>query len=105
MTIPPPLARQRGATSRNRSRGYRAVLGALATACVAAVALSTIPAGAAEPTLGAAAEQSGRYFGTAIAANRLSDSNINIYTRSIPCVIFSMDPQIVVCWRPNCLLH
>ncbi|TLP66297.1 1,4-beta-xylanase [Microbispora tritici] len=42
---------------------------------VAAVAVSTTPAGAAASTLGAAAAQSGRYFGTAIAAGRLGDSN------------------------------
>ena len=32
------------------------------------------PATAAESTLGAAAAQSGRYFGTAIASGRLNDS-------------------------------
>ncbi|WP_299539813.1 endo-1,4-beta-xylanase [uncultured Streptomyces sp.] len=44
------------------------VLGAV-TALVAAP-----PAGAAESTLGAAAAQSGRYFGTAVASGKLSDS-------------------------------
>ncbi|MEV7971481.1 endo-1,4-beta-xylanase, partial [Sphaerisporangium sp. NPDC088356] len=34
----------------------------------------TVPAGAAESTLGAAAAQSGRYFGTAISAGKLGDS-------------------------------
>ncbi|GIH31392.1 endo-1,4-beta-xylanase [Microbispora amethystogenes] len=42
---------------------------------VAAVTVSTTPADAAASTLGAAAAQSGRYFGTAIAAGRLGDSN------------------------------
>ncbi|WP_169982463.1 endo-1,4-beta-xylanase [Microbispora sp. H10836] len=48
--------------------GALGVLGALT-----AVAVS-IPAGAAESTLGAAAAQSGRYFGTAIASGKLGDS-------------------------------
>lgn len=47
------------------------VVGVLAAAC-ALVAPPT--AHAAESTLGAAAAQSGRYFGTAIASGRLSDS-------------------------------
>jgi endo-1,4-beta-xylanase len=51
-----------------------AVLGG-ALAVVAAGAVMMIPnANAAESTLGAAAAQSGRYFGTAIAASRLSNS-------------------------------
>ncbi|MEV0231500.1 endo-1,4-beta-xylanase, partial [Nonomuraea sp. NPDC050786] len=41
---------------------------------VTAVTLPTTPAGAAASTLGAAAAQSGRYFGTAISAGRLGDS-------------------------------
>ncbi|MFJ8546897.1 endo-1,4-beta-xylanase [Streptomyces sp. NPDC093586] len=41
---------------------------------VVAALVAPPPAQAAESTLGAAAAQSGRYFGTAIAANRLSDS-------------------------------
>ncbi|MGW4644652.1 endo-1,4-beta-xylanase, partial [Sphaerisporangium sp. NPDC004334] len=41
---------------------------------VAAVTVPTMPAGAAASTLGAAAAQSGRYFGTAIASGRLGDS-------------------------------
>ncbi|WP_307848561.1 endo-1,4-beta-xylanase [Microbispora oryzae] len=41
----------------------------------AAMALTvSVPAGAAASTLGAAAAQSGRYFGTAIAAGKLGDS-------------------------------
>src|SRR5512133_2234329 len=36
--------------------------------------VSSLPASAAATTLGAAAAQSGRYFGTAIAAGRLGDS-------------------------------
>ncbi|HEY8980706.1 MAG TPA: endo-1,4-beta-xylanase [Streptomyces sp.] len=39
-----------------------------------APALAATPAQAAESTLGAAAKQSGRYFGTAIASGRLGDS-------------------------------
>ncbi|MEV1246601.1 endo-1,4-beta-xylanase, partial [Nonomuraea sp. NPDC050022] len=41
---------------------------------VTAVIVPTTPAGAAASTLGAAAAQSGRYFGTAISAGRLGDS-------------------------------
>ncbi|MDX3110664.1 endo-1,4-beta-xylanase, partial [Nonomuraea angiospora] len=41
---------------------------------VTAVTVPTTPAGAAASTLGAAAAQSGRYFGTAISAGRLGDS-------------------------------
>ncbi|WP_432921443.1 endo-1,4-beta-xylanase [Microbispora sp. CA-135349] len=48
--------------------GALGVLGA-----ITAVAVS-VPADAAASTLGAAAAQSGRYFGTAISANRLGDS-------------------------------
>jgi endo-1,4-beta-xylanase len=45
-------------------------------AIVAALVVSLLPnlAQAAETTLGAAAAQSGRYFGAAVAANKLSDS-------------------------------
>ncbi|GAA2214222.1 endo-1,4-beta-xylanase [Nonomuraea monospora] len=50
-------------------------VGALGLVTAVATALVTaVPAGAAESTLGAAAAQSGRYFGTAIAAGRLGDS-------------------------------
>nr|BAD02382.1 xylanase I [Streptomyces thermoviolaceus] len=63
--LPRPALRQRIRGGCGRGRG---VLGLGAT-------LSTPPtAHAAESTLGAAAAQSGRYFGTAIAAGRLSDS-------------------------------
>ena len=43
---------------------------------VVALAVSLLPnlAQAAETTLGAAAAQSGRYFGAAVAANKLNDS-------------------------------
>ncbi|RGA04240.1 1,4-beta-xylanase [Microbispora triticiradicis] len=59
------------------SRSPRVLMAAAAgvLGVVAAVAVSTTPAGAAASTLGAAAAQSGRYFGTAIAAGRLGDSN------------------------------
>jgi len=59
-----------------RSLRVRAVLGgAVAAVVVATGAVMMIPdANAAASTLGAAAAQSGRYFGTAIAASRLGDS-------------------------------
>ncbi len=64
--IPPPARR-------TKFRGLLAslVVGALGAAGVLAAPSS---AGAAESTLGAAAAQSGRYFGTAIASGRLGDA-------------------------------
>jgi endo-1,4-beta-xylanase len=59
-------------TARGVRKGLVAALLALTTA-TAGLAV-TAPAQGAASTLGAAAEQSGRYFGTAIAAGRLSDS-------------------------------
>ncbi|MFS0700141.1 endo-1,4-beta-xylanase, partial [Cellulomonas sp. 179-A 4D5 NHS] len=53
-------------------RGLIAAGLTLATALAGLVV--TAPAQSAASTLAAAAQQSGRYFGTAIAANRLSDS-------------------------------
>ena len=58
-----------------RSSRYRVVLAAVAgLLAVAGVVLIVPAANAAATTLGAAAAQSGRYFGTAIAAGRLGDS-------------------------------
>ncbi|MQY11011.1 Endo-1,4-beta-xylanase A [Streptomyces sp. RB5] len=56
-------------------RTLRGLLPSLAAGLLAAAALTApAPAHAAESTLGAAAAQSGRYFGTAIASGRLGDS-------------------------------
>src|SRR3954454_1718673 len=57
-------------------RKIRGLLPALVVVVLAAVAALVPPptAHAAENTLGAAAAQSGRYFGTAIASGRLGDS-------------------------------
>ncbi|MDX5460305.1 endo-1,4-beta-xylanase [Micromonospora tulbaghiae] len=57
-------------------RSHRVVLAAVTSALALAGAAIVVPslAQAAASTLGAAAAQSGRYFGTAIAANRLNDS-------------------------------
>ncbi|MES9541371.1 endo-1,4-beta-xylanase [Actinomadura sp. NPDC000600] len=53
----------------------RAILaGAIGALTTAAALVAPSPAVAAESTLGAAAAQSGRYFGTAIASGRLNDS-------------------------------
>ncbi|MEV2242544.1 1,4-beta-xylanase, partial [Micromonospora sp. NPDC049891] len=64
--------------SRNRPSGRRLrTLSASGTAAIVAVlVVSLLPslAQAAESTLAAAAAQSGRYFGAAVAANKLSDS-------------------------------
>ncbi|MDG4802075.1 non-reducing end alpha-L-arabinofuranosidase family hydrolase [Micromonospora sp. WMMD980] len=66
---------QRGGSWRRRSPAVRALLaGAVSAVTVAAVAVMMPAANAAASTLGAAAAQSGRYFGTAIAAGRLGDS-------------------------------
>ncbi|MFB9237739.1 non-reducing end alpha-L-arabinofuranosidase family hydrolase, partial [Plantactinospora siamensis] len=55
---------------------YRLVMAAAASALAVAGAALVVPGTAqAASTLGAAAAQSGRYFGTAIAAGRLGDSN------------------------------
>jgi len=56
-------------------RGPRtALVAAAAGLVVAGMALTYAPSASAATTLGASAAQSGRYFGTAVAANRLSDS-------------------------------
>ncbi|MEV0895855.1 endo-1,4-beta-xylanase [Actinoplanes sp. NPDC049802] len=55
-------------------RKLRAVLCGVAGVLAAAGAVVLAPAAEAATTLGAAAAQSGRYFGTAIAAGKLSDS-------------------------------
>ncbi len=55
-------------------RGAAAAVASLAAAATLAGLLAAQPAQAAESTLGAAAAQSGRYFGTAIAGGRLGDS-------------------------------
>src|SRR6185312_11495695 len=58
-----------------RSLRMRLLLSGAVAAVTAAGVVTVIPnANAAESTLGAAAAQSGRYFGTAIAAGRLSNS-------------------------------
>jgi endo-1,4-beta-xylanase len=58
-----------------RSRRYRVVLAAVAGALAMAGVVLVVPAASAAATsLGAAAAQSGRYFGTAIAAGKLGDS-------------------------------
>lgn len=58
------------------SRPFRALLPALLVGVLGASAALVAPSGAqaAENTLGAAAAQSGRYFGTAIASGKLGDS-------------------------------
>ncbi|HEX5205027.1 MAG TPA: endo-1,4-beta-xylanase, partial [Actinoplanes sp.] len=59
-----------------RPTRFRLVLAGAASAAVVAGMALMLPgsAEAAASTLGAAAAQSGRYFGTAIAAGRLGDS-------------------------------
>ncbi|MCA2226328.1 endo-1,4-beta-xylanase, partial [Nonomuraea aurantiaca] len=50
------------------------ITGALGALGLITALATAIPADAAASTLGAAAAQSGRYFGTAIASGRLGDS-------------------------------
>ncbi|MFE9181699.1 non-reducing end alpha-L-arabinofuranosidase family hydrolase [Micromonospora haikouensis] len=73
MAMSPSL--HRGGRRRRRSPAVRALLaGAVSAVTVAAVVVMMPSANAAASTLGAAAAQSGRYFGTAIAGGRLNDS-------------------------------
>jgi endo-1,4-beta-xylanase len=66
---------RRGGIGRRRSRLVRALVAGAVSVVVVATAMVTLPsADAAASTLGAAAAQSGRYFGTAIAAGKLGDS-------------------------------
>ncbi|MEV0428311.1 endo-1,4-beta-xylanase, partial [Micromonospora sp. NPDC050495] len=59
----------------SRSLRFRLLIGGTVAAVAAMGAVMVMPsANAAASTLGAAAAQSGRYFGTAIAAGRLGDS-------------------------------
>ena len=76
MAIPVPSSPDPAAGSpRRRSMPVRPLLAAVAVAIAAVGWGLTMPAAnAAASTLGAAAAQSGRYFGTAIAAGRLGDS-------------------------------
>ena len=64
-----------GRSPRRRSRRFRPLIVSAVAAVAALGAVLVMPdANAAASTLGGAAAQSGRYFGTAIAASRLSDS-------------------------------
>ncbi|GHJ47670.1 beta-xylanase [Catellatospora sp. TT07R-123] len=69
-----PTAHQ-GADRRKRSPIHKVFLAGAAGVVATLAVVAVIPnASAAAGTLGAAAAQSGRYFGTAIAASRLGDS-------------------------------
>jgi endo-1,4-beta-xylanase len=80
--------------SRNRPAGRRlrtpSIFGIVAV--IAALTVSLLPnlAHAAESTLGAAAAQSGRYFGAAVAASKLSD---NAYTTILNREFNSVTPE------------
>ncbi|TDC69703.1 1,4-beta-xylanase [Actinomadura sp. GC306] len=65
------------AMPRARARRRALLAGALGVFTAAAALVAPSQAAAAESTLGAAAAQSGRYFGAAIASGRLNDS---VYT-------------------------
>ncbi|GAA0592747.1 endo-1,4-beta-xylanase [Streptomyces crystallinus] len=91
--LPPPDVRQR----------LRVLLTALVIGALGAVGALVAPprAHAAESTLGAAAAQSGRYFGTAIASGRLGDSaytsiagrEFNVVTPENEMKIDATEPQ------------
>jgi endo-1,4-beta-xylanase len=67
--------RLRGLVPTRRAVVVRGVIASVISAAALVGAVTLIPAANAAPTtLGAAAAQSGRYFGTAIAANKLGDS-------------------------------
>ncbi|WP_308442770.1 endo-1,4-beta-xylanase, partial [Catellatospora bangladeshensis] len=69
------LPARRGKEPHKRPAARTAALAGAAGALALLTVMLVIPnANAAASTLGAAAAQSGRYFGTAIAANRLGDS-------------------------------
>ena len=62
-----------------RRRLRKLVLSAAAALAVTVPAVVVVSlANAAEATLGAAAAQSGRYFGVAVAANKLGDNTYNV---------------------------
>src|SRR4051812_10415896 len=65
---------RRGRAGRGRPPLLRALIAGAVGVVAVAVAAVMIPDANAASTLGAAAAQSGRYFGTAIAAGRLGDS-------------------------------
>ncbi|QFU86386.1 Endo-1,4-beta-xylanase A precursor [Amycolatopsis sp. YIM 10] len=74
-----------------RRRGPRIAAVAGMTGLLSALAVVLPPvAGAAGTTLGAAAAESGRYFGTAVAANKLSDST---YTGILNTEFNSVTPE------------
>ncbi|WP_203980548.1 endo-1,4-beta-xylanase, partial [Micromonospora phaseoli] len=85
--------------SRTRPAGRRlrrlSVSGAAAVVAVVAASLLPSLAQAAETTLAAAANQSGRYFGTAVAANKLSDSTyVGILNREFNSVTAENEMKI-----------
>ena len=64
-----------------------ALVSSLLAAVAGAAVLMAAPASGAASTLGAAAAQSGRYFGTAVAANKLSDQTyVGILNREFTMV-------------------
>ncbi|WP_326553829.1 endo-1,4-beta-xylanase [Micromonospora sp. NBC_01813] len=83
--------------SRPRRRGPRAALATIAVVALAAgtAMLYATSASAQSATLGAAAAQSGRYFGAAIAANKLGDSTyVNILNREFNSVTAENEMKI-----------
>ena len=87
--------------SLNRRRGVALAAVAGVVLATAGTGMTALEASAAESTLGAAAAQSGRYFGTAIAAGRLGDSayttiagrEFNLVTAENEMKIDATEPQ------------
>jgi endo-1,4-beta-xylanase len=71
------------------------VAGAVTAVASTAVALLTAPAAQAATTLAGAAQEKGRYFGTAVAANKLSDSTyVGILNREFDSVTAENEMKI-----------
>src|SRR4051794_38101135 len=67
-------ARRSGARSASGRRRVPVLVGAVSLGLLGAMVVLPAQSQAASSTLAGAAEQSGRYFGTAIASGRLNDS-------------------------------
>ncbi|MEU0085213.1 endo-1,4-beta-xylanase [Streptomyces sp. NPDC006274] len=82
-----------GSSSRRRARGALVVTAAVAMAAAGTVALQGTAHAAT--TLGASAAEKGRYFGTAVAANRLGESD---YVSTLNTEFNSVTPENEMKW-------
>ncbi|MBP2708705.1 endo-1,4-beta-xylanase, partial [Microbispora sp. RL4-1S] len=101
--IPIPPTRTPGTTAAPGPRARRPVptraliAGAAGVLALATALTGTTPAGAAATTLGAAAAQSGRYYGAAIAAGHLNDST---YVATWDREFNAVTPENEMKWGP-----